>query len=231
MPHLLTSADRYRRRLRTVLLCGVGVILLALIAVGGYGLVTGGERSRPSGVTATTQPRPPTKAGGHRPLPARPGIVPSTSESEMFARGVAEALFTWDTTSGIGVDAYEQPLLAVADPSGTDTPGMLQDLSNYFPSPDSWAQLRNYRTRQSLAIHRIFIPQQWEQAITAAAGRQIQDGVLGYTVTGLRHRSGVWLGQPVATVHAVSFTLFVACPPATQRCALLRLSTLNNPLR
>ena len=64
----------------------------------------------------------------------------------------------------------------------------------------------------------------------SAAG-QIADGLIAYTVEGTRHREGVWFDEQVTSEHPVSFTMFLSCPPATDRCVLLRLSQLDNPLR
>ena len=50
------------------------------------------------------------------------------------------------------------------------------------------------------------------------------------TIEGIRHRSGVWNGDPVSAEQPVAFTIFIACP-AEDPCYVLRLSQLNNPLR
>jgi hypothetical protein len=235
MPQDSASADSEparipdRRRLRVGLLIGAGAALLALAAIGCYGLIAGTGNPHASSVPAAATHHPPVETGGRSIPPIRARPLPNTSDPRTFARAAADALFSWDTTLA-DVDGYRQPLIAAADPSGTDTPGLIHDLSNYFPSPDAWAQLRQYRTRQTITITRLSIPQHWAQAVAAAYGR-IRDGVVGYTVSGTRHRTGIWLGRPVSSEHAVSFTLFLACPPATHRCVLLRLSELNNPLR
>ena len=59
----------------------------------------------------------------------------------------------------------------------------------------------------------------------------LADGLVAYTVEGTRHRTGVWFDEPVTSEHPVAFTMFLSCPPATDRCVLLRLSQLDNPLR
>ena len=51
------------------------------------------------------------------------------------------------------------------------------------------------------------------------------------TITGTRHRSGVWNGESAESSHPVAFTVFVACEPSFDRCQVLRLSQVDNPLR
>ncbi|MBN9373959.1 MAG: hypothetical protein J0I40_00920, partial [Cellulomonas sp.] len=58
----------------------------------------------------------------------------------------------------------------------------------------------------------------------------LRDGLIAYTIAGTRHRAGVWFDRPVTSEHPVAFTVFLSCPPASEHCALLRLSQLNNPL-
>ena len=69
-----------------------------------------------------------------------------------------------------------------------------------------------------------------------AAPGQLPRGATAYTITGTRHRAGIWGTEPVEATRPVSFTVFIACaPPApefsTSLCRLLRLSELDNPLR
>ncbi|WP_308465231.1 hypothetical protein [Rathayibacter soli] len=232
MPHMVELAgirDRPRHGLRIGLMIGVGVITLALICVGIYGLTNGPKRLHPTGISMTAS-RPFPDSQNRRPsAPVHPQPLPNTSKATIFAPAVIEALFTWDTASGIDLAGYEQPLITAADPSGTDAPGLIHDLSNYFPSSSSWSTLQEYQTRQSVTIGRLYIPDQWRQAVAADSGH-VQDGVVAYTVEATRHRTGLWLEKPVSSEHPVSFTMFLACPPATRQCVLLRLSKLNDPL-
>jgi len=55
-------------------------------------------------------------------------------------------------------------------------------------------------------------------------------GTTAFTITGVRHRSGVWEGTPVTSEHDVAFTVFVVCAPSYPACHLLRLSRLDEPL-
>jgi len=50
------------------------------------------------------------------------------------------------------------------------------------------------------------------------------------TITGVRHRLGVWDGNPVSSAHRVEFTAFILCRPSYVTCHLLRLSMLDHPL-
>jgi hypothetical protein len=55
-------------------------------------------------------------------------------------------------------------------------------------------------------------------------------GTTGLTIRGIRHRTGVWEGEPVASEHDVAFTVFIVCGPSYSECHLLRLSMLDKPL-
>ena len=112
----------------------------------------------------------------------------------------------------------------------------------YLPTPAAWAQLRTHQTQQWLIIDTISIPDAWETAVAQAAPGQLPAGAVAYTITGTRHRDGIWNTEPVTTAHPVAFTMFLTCaiersavpPPGdgiTETCRLLRLSQLDNPLR
>jgi len=226
MPHR-PAAGRRTAKVRLTALIFVLVLAVVLIAVGIYGLVRGPgtsptpHESRPT-ASATAASRAPA------PTPTVPAL-PVTANAKIFALDSALALFDWDTTTGLDVTDYEHPLIADADPTGQNTPGLLTDLTGYFPTEDEWDQLRDYQTRQWLTITSLTIPGSWGEAVRASHG-QIHDGVIGYTITGTRHRAGVWTGKPITSSEKVAFTVFLACPPETKHCAVLRLSELNNPL-
>jgi len=153
--------------------------------------------------------------------------LPITADGEQFARAVAAALFTWDTFTTLTPADVRAVLLAAADPSGIETPGLIDDLDHYLPSATTWRDLAAYRTRQWLSIQQVAVPDQWPQAVAAG---HLRDGLIAYTIAGTRHRAGVWFDRPVTSEHPVAFTVFLSCPPASEHCALLRLSQLNNPL-
>lgn len=224
------------RRRRTVLIAAIagGLVLLILIGVGIYGLLRGPDTSAPSPSTTTTAPTPAIAGDtGPRPIVARDG-------PEEFATAVADALFTWDTTSGYSPADYAQELADVT--ASVEADAAAADVRAYLPPPAAWAQLRTHQTRQSLTIDAISIPEAWETAVAQAAPGQLPDRAVAYTIIGTRHRDGIWNTEPVTTSHPVAFTVFLTCtverstapPPGTgitETCRLLRLSQLDNPLR
>lgn len=224
--------DRSRRRRLIISLTAAGIVLLTFVAVGVYGLIAG-PRTEPAGNPPphTTAPRTPSMPATD-PSPTAPALppLPSTKDPAVFARAVAEVLFIWDTFTTLTPDDHRAVILEAADPSGEETPGLIADLDGYLPSTSTWHNLQEYHTAQTLTIDRLWIPEQWQEAVTAAGG-QIRDGLVAYTVEGVRHRTGVWFDKPVSSAHEVAFTMFLSCPPATGRCVLLRLSQLDNPLR
>lgn len=219
-----------RRRLVLVLIAGI--LLLAAVAVGIYGLLAGPGNPAPAapGPSLTVPPGPaPTITA----TPSDDGLpgVPATANAERFAREVATALFAWDTGSGYGPLDYTAILLDVGDPTGTERNGLASDIATYLPNAEAWAGLRRYATRQELSIESVTVPAAWADALAQARPGQLLPGTIAYTIDGTRHRDGVWNGQPVASEHAVSFTVFVVCAPSFDTCHLLRLSQLDNPLR
>ncbi|GAA0993301.1 hypothetical protein [Subtercola frigoramans] len=226
------------RRRCTVLIAAIagGLVLVLLIGVGIYGLLRGPDTASPtpSTTTATAAPAPTT------PGDAGPRPITGLGESEEFARQVAEALFTWNTTSGYGPADYAQTLADIT--ASVEADAAATDVRAYIPTPAAWAQLRTHQTRQRLSIDTIDIPDAWETAVAQAAPGQLPDGAVAYTITGTRHRDGIWNTEPVTTAHPVAFTVFLTCAPErstapapgdgiTETCQLLRLSQLDNPLR
>ena len=231
-----TGPDRTRRLRLIIPLAAAGIILAVLIGVGIYGLVAGPPSPRPG----PADPTGPSTPGTVAPTSRTPGTtelpeLPETRSPERFAEAVAEALFEWDTFTTFTPDDHRAVLLAAADPSGAETPGLISDLSNYLPSAATWRDLQDYRTAQWIDLDRLYVPDQWYEAVDAADGQiadgQIADGLIAYTVEGTRHRAGVWFDEEVTSELPVAFTMFLSCPPATDRCVLLRLSQLDNPLR
>lgn len=230
--------DPTARSRRTVLIAAIagGLILLLLIGVGVYGLIRGPQTTEPAEPTLTNGPAATNPAH----VPAEPEPVVTIGGPEKFASAVAEALFTWDTTSGYGPADYAQMLADVT--AETEADAAASDVRSYLPTPEAWAQLRTHQTRQWLIIDTIEIPAAWEDAVVQAAPGQIPDGAVAYTITGTRHRTGYWGTDPVTTTHPVAFTVFLICTPErgsapspadpiTDTCLLLRLSQLDNPLR
>lgn len=224
--------DRQRRPRRLIItLTATGLVIAVLAGIGIYGLITGPRDTenpgdRPPASTAPVSPTGPNRQPGEAELPA----LPRTNNPETYVRAVAAALFNWDTFTLLTPSDHRAVLIEDADPSGTETPGLIADLDGYFPSGSTWRDLAEYRARQAITIDRVFVPEQWEEAV-AASGGQITDGTVAYTVEGARHRDGVWYDDPVQSSHEVAFTVFVSCAPVFDRCHLLRLSELDNPLR
>ena len=155
--------------------------------------------------------------------------VASTADPRTFAESVARSLFDWDTTAPFPLSDYAGRLLAVADPTGQESPGLVADIAGYLPTDEAWAFLKPYYTRQWLEISTVEVPDLWEQAL-AEAGQALAPGTMAYTIRGTRHRSGVWEGAPVTSQHEVAFTVFIVCEPSYPTCHLLRLSRLDEPL-
>lgn len=220
-----------RRKRLIITLVVTGLLILTLAAVGIYGLVTGpkSENALPP-TTPTTPSAPAAAAAGDDPEATQLPSLPKTNDPEVYVRAVAVALFDWDTFTLLTPADHRGVLIEDADPTGTETPGLLTDLDGYFPSVTTWRDLAEYRTQQHLEIEEVFVPDLWADAVTASGG-QIADGTHAYTVEGIRHREGVWYDDPVTSKHPVAFTVFVSCEPVFDRCHLLRLSELDNPLR
>lgn len=229
-----TTADRRRRRLRIAVIAG-GLALLLLTGVGVYGLLRGPGALHPG----ATGPAPASSSSAA----ASPGTsesaalepIATTGRPETFARTVAQALFSWDTTAGYEPSDYAQVLADVA--ADDEAQALAADVRAYLPTGEAWERLRPYATRQWLTIDALTIPESWETAVAQAAPGQIPVGTVAYTITGTRHRAGITGTTPVETKRPVSFTVFLTCTPAaTSRgvtgstCALLRLSQPDRPL-
>ncbi|MGO3658815.1 MAG: hypothetical protein ACTJFS_15905, partial [Micrococcaceae bacterium] len=221
--------DRQRRRRRLIIsLTATGLVIAVLAGIGIYGLITGPRDADDPGnhtPSSSTAPVDPTDPNG-RPEETELPVLPRTNNPVAYVRAVSMALFDWDTFTLLTPSDHRAVLIEDADPTGTETPGLIADLDGYFPSASTWRDLAEYRTRQHIEIDSIYIPEQWEEAV-AASGGQIADGTVAYTVEGIRHRDGVWYDDPVESSHAVAFTVFVSCEPVFDRCHLLRLSELD----
>ena len=218
---------------RLIAVIAATLALLLLIGIGVYGLIAGPRQPNdPSPDPAPTVIAPGESEPG-RPRPPR--VIPSHDPNE-FARNVAEALFAWDTGSGLMPLDYSAAILEVGDPSGHEQAGLASDIAGYLPTREAWIELRKYATTQHLTIDNSFVPEAWDQAVEQAQPGQLTPGATAVTIEGIRHREGVWNGEAVTSEHPASFTVFLACPPPapefrTGLCHVLRLSQLDNPLR
>lgn len=218
-------APRHRRLIATA------VVAILLLSVVGTYLALTTHHSEHAGASRPRASRrtPQTAAGVARATHTlRP--IAATADPDAFTVAVAHALFEWDTTSPIPLSDYTGRLVAVADPSGEESPGLVADLANYLPSPAAWAELRRYYTRQWIDIDSVGVPTLWPRAVAEAGPDGLPPGTTAYTVEGVRHRDGIWEDQPVSTKHDVAFTVFIVCRPSYPTCHLLRLSLLDDPL-
>lgn len=220
-----TDGTRWRR-----LIVAAGAALLILGAVATYSLLTHGHDagqppSEAASNSALSQPNPTKPAASTTLTPVVPG-----SDPETFARRVAEALFGWDTATITTQAELTERLVAIADPTGESSAGLVADVANYLPTLDAWAELRRYETRQWIEITSTEVPSLWPTAVQQAGPDGLLPGTTAYTIHGVRHRTGIWEGEPVSTAHDVVFTVFVVCGPSYPQCHLLRLSRLDEPL-
>ena len=222
----MSPTDTLSRR-RLIVIAVSAALLVILTGVGVSGLLSGPRTQAPTDAPAPSSSASP---GDPHQVPDTLPTIPTTRDPERFARNVAEALFAWDTGSGLMPLDYTSVVLAVGDPSGHEQAGLASDISGYLPSREAWIELRQYATLQYLDVTSLFVPDAWADAVTQARPGQLPDGATAITVEGIRHRSGLWQGQPVTSEHEVAFTVFLACPTGSS-CHLLRLSQLDNPLR
>lgn len=174
--------------------------------------------------------RPSQTAG---PLASPPSGEPSGADHDKaraFAIEAAQMVFEWDTTTSSNTDGYFARLVAIADPGGVESDGMVADLTTYLPNPEAWRELRAYETRQWLEVTSAMVPSTWEATAREGKAYRLERGTTAYTITGIRHRAGTWNGEPVTSRHRVSFTVFILCVPREPSCYLLRLSQLDHPL-
>ena len=137
-----------------------------------------------------------------------------------FARQVTVTLFNWDTTTH-SRDAIIEQLLAVADPTGVETPGLMTDLEAYLPSDTWWEQLRQYDAAQWVDIESAVVPDAWTETTTSGATDDVAPGTTPVTVTGTLHRAGNVAGQRETASAPLVLTVFVAC--TDDGCSVLRL--------
>jgi hypothetical protein len=215
---------------RQILLLVACALALMTFAVGIYGLVRGpgGTGAKPSEarsvhVEVVGKPADPVVTLQERALPR-------TADPIAYARAVAESLFDWDTSAGFLPTDYTAAVLADADPSGEETPGLVDDVATYLPTVEQWLDLGALAVVQSIEIKDAYVPDSWAAAVEQAHGH-LRPGTTAVTITGTRHRSGVWNGKAATSSYPVSFTVFVACQPSFERCHVLRLSQLDNPMR
>lgn len=221
-----TSSEVVRRRHLILAGLALGTVLAALV-IFSLQARRSPATSSTTGVAPDT-PRETTSESSAYPVSDLAPLRP-TGDPESFARLIADAIFEWNTATLVGRANHVDQLVAVSDPTGESSPGLVSDLDNYLPSEEAWAELAQYETAQWLSIESVVTPTLWDEA-EAQAGNELLPGTTALTIEGTRHRSGLWENQPVASAHEVAFTIFIVCAPSYAHCRLLRLSRLNEPL-
>ena len=224
-----TSHEDGPRRRRILVAAAAAIALL--VAASTYAVLSRDNSSSP--VASISKPGmlgPPETTSNIGTTTGTLPVLNPTADPESFARLVAHAIFDWDTAEAVPMAAYTSRLVAVADPTGESSPGLVADIAAYLPTETVWDDLRPYSTRQWLTVETIVVPNLWSQAEAEAGPDGLLPGTTAYTITGIRHRSGVWEDEPVTSAHGVAFTVFIVCAPSYADCHLLRLSRLDDPL-
>ena len=156
--------------------------------------------------------------------------LPHTTDPIAYARAVATSLFDWDTSLGFLPTDYTAAVLADADPSGEETPGLIADVATYLPTVDQWLDLGAMEVRQTIEIDDAYVPESWTAAVEQAHGH-LRPGHDGRD----RHR------HPTPDRRVERRDRRVVVPgllhrlrrlrASFDRCHVLRLSQLDNPLR
>jgi len=173
---------------------------------------------------------PPSPRATRSPVPEPPAPGPTADErvdesaqvrtASDFARRVADLLFTWDTASD-DRDMVVEQILAVADPTGVETPGLVTDLEAYLPGDTWWAQLRQYRVSQWFDVDAAVVPEEWTKAQANDGADSLAPGTTAVTVTGTLHRAGYVAGELETASAPLALTVFVSC--TDDGCSVLRL--------
>jgi hypothetical protein len=215
---------------RRLMVLGVA-IMLVLAAFIAYNVLTHrGSPAVPKDQRQTSVMSVSDRPVRHEDRPTVLADLNAPNDPEAFARQVAYTLFGWDTTTQNGRANKIDKLIAVADPTGESTPGLVSDLDNYLPTATAWIDLARYQTQQWLTIDSAITPTQWAETEQQALLDGLMPGTTAVTIRGARHRSGVWEGAPVTSTHDLAFTMFSVCAPSFPQCHLLRLSMPDKPL-
>lgn len=227
MHYSIASTDATRWR-RLIVAAGAGLLILGALTT--YSLLRPSQAADQRRPAAGSKPTISTAEPTESDQPTTGTQIVPGSDPETFARRVAEALFAWDTATITTPTELTERLVAVADPSGESSAGLVADVGNYLPTLDAWGELRRYQTRQWIEITSSEVPNLWPTAVEQAGPDGLMPGTTAYTIHGVRHRFGIWEGEPVSTAHGVAFTVFLVCGPSYSQCHLLRLSRLDEPL-
>jgi hypothetical protein len=183
----------------------------------------GSERattSEPASTGASESSRPSASAPA---TPPPSSVADTASKAEAFTRDIADIVLTWDTVSGPDLTTVRGELLALADPTGEETPGLLADLDVYLPTTASWRYLESLGARQRVDLGQVAVPTGWTSSV---AGEPDLAETYAVNVEGTREREATAAGLTDRTSRPVRFTVFVRCPDDGP-CALLRLGRLG----
>lgn len=223
-----TNKYRESRRLRIIVITS-GIAFLLLAGVGVYGLLFAPAASSQPGTSSPQAPPPQAETeDGQSNQDRAPRLITEHTDPDLFVRAVAEGVFGWDTGLGGSPGDYMQPLIDIAD--WEEAPGLAADLRSYYPDDETWSALRGYSTKQWILVDSVSVPETWAGIVAQALPGQLPPGASAFTITGARHRAGVWEGEVITDTSPTSFTVFVACPTG-EPCRLLRLSVVDTPMR
>lgn len=136
-----------------ILLILAGVLAVTTMVVGIYGLVRQPETQASAGDDVALVVVKPIDAS-RKSAVVEDRSLPHTTDPIDYARAVAASLFDWDTTSGLLPNDYSAAVLADADPSGEETPGLLTDVATYLPTVEQWLDLATMEVTQPLSSTR-----------------------------------------------------------------------------
>ncbi len=200
--------------------------LVTVVLVGLHRLGGDPDTARPGQFPSSLNPYSQEGSESATGLPS----IRATNDAVPYARSISEALFTWDTTSGLYPRDYAAVVLAESAPGSDEANMLATDVAGYLPADNVWQQLRQYRTTQRIEIYGVQVAADWNRIVDAAHG-QIPDGTTAITIRAFRHRDSIRDNVQDATREKISFTVLLACPPRVDdRCYLLRISELNDPL-
>lgn len=174
---------------------------LTAISVAWVSAGSGDERHRPSGSE-------------------RPGSEPSAPNSAVaqtpldFASDAVLALHGYDTRTPRA--PWRRGLLSALGTTEASLGAF--DVDRLIPDAAQWVQMAALGQRASATVDSVYVPALWEQ--TAREHSDLPDGAIGVTVTGSQLVS--WAGGTSRVPVAV--TVLLLCPPATERCALSRIT-------
>src|SRR4051794_18083776 len=116
-----TAPDALRRRRLIVAGAAIALLVIAFIT---YAVLVHRAASTSSATSNKREPAVSITSATEPQAVELPALGPAR-DPEAFAQMVAEALFAWDTATMIGRTEHIEQLVAVADPTGETTPGLL----------------------------------------------------------------------------------------------------------